>query len=219
MHSFWPALSEENQRKLLELGAVRRFGAGSVILREGESSADVMVLLDGCVKVTSTDRRGRQATIGIRETGEVVGEMSTFTGGPRSATVRALQDVEALVVAAGWFNAFVRDEVDAAIALQFSFCVRLLESDRSRRSVVLDSAEQRVASVLISLSERHGAPDRSGGTLIDLPLSHEDIAGLTLTSCRSIDRVFHRLRADDVVVTGRRAILVKDVARLRARAA
>jgi CRP/FNR family transcriptional regulator, cyclic AMP receptor protein len=220
--SFWSELSREDQRDLLRLGTMRHFPAGTALIRAREPTNHVLMLYRGCVKVISRGDgagEGCQVVLAIRDAGEIVGEMSVMAGQPRSATVVAVRDVEAVVVPAGWFNFFIRSHVDAAIALQSSLCARLLEADRTRESAALDSVERRLAVTLLDLADRYGRPGPSGGIVVDLPLSQDDIAGLVLTSRRTLGRVLMRLRADRVLVTGRRAILIRTPAALRALAA
>lgn len=212
---FWFELPREDQADLLRLGSVRAFPAGAALMRESDSLADVMVLLAGCVKVVSSDDEDRRTVLAIRDIGEILGEMCGLSGEPRSAGAYALRDVEALVVPLGRFNGFVRGHIDAAIALQCSLCARLIESDRLRRAAMTESVERRLATVLLDLADRYGEPC-GGGVLIDLPLSHADLAGLTTTSCRTLDRTLMRWRADGVVTTRRRSILIRNPARLRA---
>jgi CRP/FNR family transcriptional regulator, cyclic AMP receptor protein len=213
---FWSELSQAEQADLRRWGSISKFRRGTTMIHENDHSTDVMMLLTGCVKVVAADVEEHQTVLGIRDSGEIVGEMSGISGRPRSASVCALADVEALIVPLGWFNAFVRNHIEAAVALQCSLCARLRDSDRVRRAAMIEPVERRLATVLLDLAGRYGRPAASGGVLIDLPLSHGDLAGLALTSRRTIDRVLTRLRSDRVIVTGRHRLVVHNPAGLRA---
>lgn len=217
---FWLELPTADQDELLRLGTPCTFPVGAELLREKALSNHVLLLRSGTVKVVSTRTGGKCVVLGIRDAGEIVGEISSMAGEPRSASVYALRAVEAVAVPAGRFNAFVRGHIDAAIALQCSLCARLREADRAREAAGIDTVEQRVAAVLLQLASRYGVADPSGSSiLIDLPLSQDDLAGLVLTSARTMGRVLMHLRTDGVLVTGRRAILIKKPAVLRAQVA
>ena len=73
-------------RALALRGTVRNYKKNSVILNEGDVGESVFVLLQGSVKVFSTDEDGREITYGTIEAGDYFGEMS-LDGGPRSASV------------------------------------------------------------------------------------------------------------------------------------
>jgi CRP-like cAMP-binding protein len=211
---FWFELPRTDQVELARLGSVCAFPRETVIMNEGSPTTDVMVLLSGCVKVASTGVDGRPTVLGIRDAGDIVGEVCGLAERRRSASVHALQDVEALVIPLGWFNAFIRSHIDAAIALQCTLCARLVDSDRARRAAMTETVEQRLAAALLDLAGRYGEPCASGSQLIELPLSHYDLAGLATTSWRTVGRVLMRFRSTGAVVTGRRKILIKDPAKL-----
>jgi CRP/FNR family transcriptional regulator, cyclic AMP receptor protein len=216
---FWPELAKPDRVALLQLGSISTFRPGSVLVRERDVPCRVMVILTGCVKVLSTDADDRQTVLDIRDAGDTIGETCGMSGRPSSASVQALRNVEALGVPAERFTAFVRSNLNAATALQGSLCARLLGADRLRRAAMTESVERRLATVLLDLAERYGAPHRLGGVLIDLPLSHGDLAGLATTSRRTLDRALNRLRAEGVVATGRRTVVISDPAQLKALAA
>lgn len=78
---------------MLELCAdlpVRSFGAGSILIPEGEPSPHMQVLVSGSVAV----ERDGVAFARIDSPGAVFGEMSWIMGRPATATVRAQSDVE-----------------------------------------------------------------------------------------------------------------------------
>jgi CRP-like cAMP-binding protein len=213
--SFWTALSRPHRATLVHAGTVRTFEAGAQVLRERDRPEHVLIIRRGCVKVVSRSVDGRLAVLAVRGPGDVIGEIGGLAGTPRTASVVAIGDVEALVVPAHWFERFVRTQLEASAALQATLATRLCDADRSRTSAMVDSVDRRLASVLLDLAERYGEPTAPNAALIDLPLSHDDIAGLVLTSVRTLDRVLVRLRRDAILVTGRRAILLKDLAKLR----
>lgn len=65
---------------------------GGILMRQGEQSDSVYVLLGGRLQAVREDPEGRTRVVGDIAAGETVGEMAFFTGEPRSATVRASRD-------------------------------------------------------------------------------------------------------------------------------
>jgi len=80
----------------------RRFEAGEVILREGDLTPDLYVVLTGSVRVTGTVAVEAQRVVhpAFCDLGaeEVFGELCLFDDQPRSASVTALTDCEVAVV-------------------------------------------------------------------------------------------------------------------------
>jgi CRP/FNR family cyclic AMP-dependent transcriptional regulator len=65
--------------------------AGAVLTREGAKGDLAFVLVSGSARAT---RRGR--TLGVLGAGSIVGELSLIDGGPRTATVTAVEDLRVL---------------------------------------------------------------------------------------------------------------------------
>jgi CRP-like cAMP-binding protein len=77
---------------------------GRVLMRQGERGRELVVLLDGDVKV---ERGG--VTVATMHGGEFLGELALITGRPRTATVTALTDVRTLVLDGISFDRLLRD--------------------------------------------------------------------------------------------------------------
>ncbi len=50
----------------------------------------VMILLRGCVKIVSHKFNGYEAVLALRDPGDLIGELSSIDGLPRSANVQAV---------------------------------------------------------------------------------------------------------------------------------
>ncbi|MFG1901457.1 Crp/Fnr family transcriptional regulator [Micromonospora carbonacea] len=210
---FWYALTEGRRAELRSLGVVRGYPAEAVLVHERDDSDFAIVLLDGCVKVSSHARRGYQAVLALRDAGDIVGELAGLDGDGRSATLTALTPVEALLVPADRLRAFLRSCPEAAEIVQRIVTVRLREADRLRAATGAESVAQRLAVLLLDLGRRYGVREAAGGLLIELPLSQSDLAGLVLTSQRTLVRTLEHWREQGWVVTGRRSILITGAGR------
>jgi CRP/FNR family cyclic AMP-dependent transcriptional regulator len=82
--------SDEEWATLLEHTRYRRFGPGDAVVTAGERDQSLYLVLEGQLEVLADrGRRGhrRIASVGA---GSVIGELSFFDGGGRSALVRAV---------------------------------------------------------------------------------------------------------------------------------
>jgi CRP/FNR family cyclic AMP-dependent transcriptional regulator len=66
------------------------FEPGQLLLKEGEESSHLYILLSGRLRVFTSNAQGRQLTLANIEPVECVGEMS-LDGSPRSANVNAIE--------------------------------------------------------------------------------------------------------------------------------
>jgi len=74
------------------------FGAGDIVLSEGEAGEGVFVLAAGRVAVHKRDAAGRNVKVGSLGPGAFFGEMATLSGRPRSATITAADRSELLAL-------------------------------------------------------------------------------------------------------------------------
>ena len=94
-------LSQESRHALATAASHHLFAAGEAIVRQGAEGDSMFVLLNGQARVV-LEPSGREVAV-IPE-GGFFGEMSMLTGEPRTATVRALEDVLALEITAAAFR-------------------------------------------------------------------------------------------------------------------
>ena len=87
------ALDAGGRAKLLALSKRRHFAAGTAIFKEGDEGDEFFVVAKGRVQVT-VDDVGKAKDVAILEHGSIFGEMAMLSGGIRSATVTALEEVD-----------------------------------------------------------------------------------------------------------------------------
>ncbi|MFG1607689.1 Crp/Fnr family transcriptional regulator [Actinoplanes sp. NPDC049265] len=212
---FWFALTEPQRAELRRAGTLRVYPHEAVIVREQDRSDFVLVVLGGCVKVATRGPQGHEVILGLRDAGDLIGELAGIDGGPRSATLSALTEVKTLFLPAPAFRSVLRSHPEVAALVQRTVSGRLREADRYRTAAGVQSSPQRLAGLLLLLGDRYGMADGSGGLVIELPLSQQDLAGLMLASQRTVGRLLEQLRDQGVVATARRSVRLLDPAALR----
>lgn len=113
-------LSKRHVRRVAKLARVRRFAAGSTLVRAGDSGRSFFVLLDGTAKVVRSGARTRRLGIG-----DYFGEMALLDGAPRSADVVAEQEVLALTIDRSGFSKLLNSEPTLAQTLLRTLAARL----------------------------------------------------------------------------------------------
>jgi CRP-like cAMP-binding protein len=199
-------------------GTARHFRPGDALFHEGDPSDWVLLVERGRVKIASVTADGKDVVLALRGPGEVVGELSALDGLPRSATASALDAVDARVVRADGFRAFLAEHPSAALLLLSAVCGRLRDSDRRRVEFVALDATGRLATRLVGLAEQFGTPGADGTVRIDVAITQGDLAGWTGSSREAVGKALAALRSRGLVATSRRSITVLDLERLRTRA-
>jgi CRP/FNR family cyclic AMP-dependent transcriptional regulator len=204
--------------RLQELGRAVTFPLGSVLMYEREPSDRVMILLSGRVKTTVVDAGGHETLLSIRDPGDVLGELASIDGQPRSATVTALGPVHALLISAATFRAHLETTPRVAVALLQVIARRFRESTLMRSQMTASDTIGRLAACLVELAERYGEAT-DDGVVISLALSQEELGAWIGASRAGLAGALKTLRELGWIETQRRRILVRNPEALRTRAA
>jgi CRP/FNR family cyclic AMP-dependent transcriptional regulator len=208
-------LGAEEVAALRARGVPRRFERGATIVHQGEVPGRVVVIERGHAKVTTTSEDGKEVVLAFRGPGDVVGESSALSGHPRSATVRALEPLDALAVAVGEFEALIEQHPRIALVLLKVVIARLDEADRQQLEFATLHTLGRIARRLVELAERFGEPC-DDGVRISLRISQEELAAWAGASREATSKALHDLREIGLIDTRRRSLTVRNVDGLRA---
>ena len=118
-------LSEDEIDILAQSTRIQTYRAGQVILREGRVGAAFFVLVSGSVEVVKGISSLEPMALNTLGVNEFFGEIATMRHGPRSASVRALEDTKCLVIWRLDFDSFVRRYPDVAAKVESVLSARL----------------------------------------------------------------------------------------------
>ena len=123
-------MSTRQRSRLAARATSHRYPAGSVIVREGDTSMALYVVLSGAVRVERDDGAGGRIALGELRPGAVFGEMGLVDDVTRSATVVALERTECILLAKWDFEKSLSDDAQIGLALLrgLSDRVRTLEA-------------------------------------------------------------------------------------------
>jgi len=125
--TLFPKLTDAQVQLLSPLGEVRQTEAGEVLFRLGDSSYDVMVVLEGSVSVVVGS--GEDARVlALQRPGDLMAELNVFTGQGTGAT--------GIVQEAGSVLAVPADEFRALVGRELSFGDFVLQTLFRRRQAL-----------------------------------------------------------------------------------
>jgi CRP-like cAMP-binding protein len=212
--SFADRLTEAQARDFAERAQSRRFRPAATIFSEGFEVDRVALLVSGRVKVSSFADNGEEYVLALRGPGDLIGELSALDGEPRSATVTALEPVEALVIGAAAFRDFLTRNPAVALELLAMLSRRLRDADRKRVEFGALDVPGRVANRLLELAASYGQPAEHGVRL-ELPITQRDLAGWIGGSREAVAKALHGLRGRRLIETHRGCIVILDLEELR----
>lgn len=212
------ALDDTELASLNTIGRRRALQAGEPLIWEGDDSILVANVIDGILKLSTGTEDGREQIVGVVYPAD-------FIGRPFGATTRhsvtALTDARVCVFARADFDRFAGEHP----ALEHKLLQRTLsELDRTRSWMLLlarKSAEEKIATFLLDMSERLAQSDSAGveGPLdrFDLPFSRQQIGDVLGLTIETVSRQMTKLRRDGVIdLPTRRAVKILDRTELAA---
>jgi len=194
-------------------GHLVRFRRGQALFTQGDRAERVFVIERGWVIISCVAPGAREIVLGLRGPGDVIGELSSLDGEPRSATALAVGEVAAIVAPASVLTRALRN-ADIANELIRVLAVRLRDADRKRLEFASLDTLGRVAWRLLELGEQFGEAGADGIT-VELPLSQEQLASWCGASREATVKALAALRTLGCVTTGRRTLHILDVEALR----
>jgi len=85
-------LTEAEREEIAGICQQRRFEKGDLLAVEGESGDDLFIVMEGTVEVLVENDQDKPRVVINLGTGQLIGEMSLVDRGPRSASVRAINN-------------------------------------------------------------------------------------------------------------------------------
>jgi CRP/FNR family transcriptional regulator, cyclic AMP receptor protein len=216
--TFLAELADRERDALYGLGVPRSFSRRAILLYQDQADDRVMLLLSGRVKVARVAENGQEFLLGVRDPGDLLGELAFIDGLPRTATIAALEPVDALVISATALRGHLERVPRVAAALLRVTATRVRETTLNNVRFATADTMGRLAMRILELAERYGEANDSG-VIVDLPLTQEELTAWIGASRAGVSQALATMRDLGWIETSRRRLVVKDLEGLGARAA
>lgn len=188
------------------------------LYQSGDTADHLYVLASGRAKAFRSTPDGQDVVVDLIAPGDLFGGLQTLGQPQHTETVQALTTVCALRIGTEEFREILTEQPQVALRVLDSVSAQLSLARSSVTQQSTATVAQRVAAALLRLAEKFGETG-ANGTLIQIPLSRADLAGMTGSTTESVSRAMSRLRRDGVIDSGRRWTAILDHDRLEALAA
>ena len=183
-------LPENQVYQIARMAGVRKVPRNTTLVRVGDKTDALYVLVSGSAKVLNRDVEGREVILTLLGAGECFGEMSLIDGSPCSADVVSCEPCELLVIAKSDFAHALSENVDLCLNIMKSLADRLREANRKIESLALLDVYGRVAKLLLDFSELE-----DGRRVIRRKVSKQDMAKMVGASREMVSRVMKDLES------------------------
>ena len=199
------SFSDQQLASLIPAVQHRRFPRGAYVIRAGEETDALYIILAGRAKVLIPDDDGNEVILSMIGPNEFFGEMGLLDDSPRSASVETLEACEMLRISRSGFLNCLKDNFDAAMLIIRNLVKRLREADRKIESLALIDVYGRVARLLIEMAQ-----PQDGQWIIEKAPPKQEIARMIGASREMVSRVVKDLHDRGVIRAEKRKIYVLD---------
>lgn len=183
----------------------RSYPRGAAILRAGEETDGLYIILSGRVKVLIPDEEGHEVILTMMGAQEFVGEMGLLDGLPSSATVETQEPCEILRLPRTAFLTCLEGNGEVARLVLRNLVKRLRDADRKIESLALIDVYGRVARLIIDMAE-----EVDGAWVVHRAPAKQEIARMIGASREMVSRVVKDLQEKNLIRTDKRKIIVLD---------
>lgn len=215
-----PLFAELNDQSYL---AVRErmqestYRRGEEIFREGTPGDRLYVIGAGKVKLGHTAPDGREHLLAILGPGEILGEVSLYDPGPRTATATALAKTVVVELQHTDLLRVLDARPEISQHLLRSLAIRLRRTNDKVSDLIFSDVPGRVARALLELGARFGQQtDR--GLRVTHDLTQEELAQLVGATRETVNKALAEFSSRGWLQLDGRSVILLDIPKLRRRA-
>ena len=191
---------------------------GRLLYLPGDRSDAVYFLASGRIKISRLSDNGKEFILEIGEPGSFFGETGVLDEEPRETMAEALEPSTLYVVTEVRFRSMLKRCPELLMKLAQLMGRRQKKLEKRLMDVVYKNAPQRLADLLLELSQNYGVPD-SRGILLRIKLSQSALGNLLGVSREIVNHTFSGLRRRGVITVAEGRVIIQDPEALAALAA
>ena len=191
---------EAEEIKALSRDALRkRSTTGQALFLQGDPTDEMFLIKGGRVKLSKVLEDGTELTLDIRKAGDFVGENMFSEEGHYPVSAYCLEDTLTCGFSRIQFEKMVLQYPQVGLQIIKNLSERISWLTRRVGSLAVTNIEDRLYRVLTSVAKEHGMISPQG-TVIQFPLTHEDLSFLTGAHRVSITRAMKMLKAAGKII-------------------
>lgn len=188
--------NEAQARLLSRYG--RRFSAGTVLFRDGESATEAFLLQDGRVRLLKQAGRMERSLRVVRP-GDLFGESALLRGAARSSTAVALDDVVTLAFDHATFEQVLATSPEVAGRVLNQLIRRMRDAEDQIEILMLRDGQSKVVVALMKFAQQeqmaaHADGSRDVPGQISLTLSPLELSAQVGLDVDTVKRIVAQLR-------------------------
>ena len=205
-------ISDATRAALKARWVERRYEGGKMILDVNDPSEEVLVLLEGSVRVANFSAKGREVSFSTIPEGDVFGEFAVIDGAPRSASVQSLMESRIAFISKHHFMDLLAAHSDLSLALMRRLVEKLRQLTRRVSEFTALKADDRIRLELLRLFKN--AETQDGSASLPKPPTQSEIAAFVFTNREAVAREIGKMKKLKLIERRGRGLHVPSVERI-----
>lgn len=204
-------LTDQHLEKIMPLVALHQFAEKQVIYMPSDPRTRLYGILTGKVKLAEVSPEGKELVLCVLGKGDLFGELCLFDKGPHSTLATAIEDSHIFTIKCSDLANFMAEDpaLVKVLGKHVGEKIRLLEQKLSE--LVFKDVSQRLAGLLLDLAKDYGQMLPSGERVIEMKITHQDLAGLIGSTRETTTTTLNNFREKGFIDFRRREIIVRDI--------
>jgi CRP-like cAMP-binding protein len=206
--SIFEEMSREEIREIDQLDTIHHFNwiTKNTLVQTPESAREGLYFVkEGKLRLYKLNDSGKQFTLGILTRGNIFGELNSFSFGTRMVYIETMESSLLCTMSESQFEKLMINRPQLALKFLKALSDRLKEREDQLEQLALHGLRKRVLHLLSTLIAKFGVI-QDGYALINLPLSHQEIANMLGASREAVSGVMSELAKEGVVKTSRLSV-------------
>ncbi|MBX9688362.1 MAG: Crp/Fnr family transcriptional regulator [Candidatus Obscuribacterales bacterium] len=180
------------------------------IFGPGSPNQSIFFIERGSIRVTRPSPDGKSYVIlSLLGPGDLLGDIS-WAEDSHDCSAETLEDCRVYQLGRRDFEALVKENPGFALCLIQLLADRLKHAQSRIEDLVFRQVPSRVAKLFINLADNHGKMTPSG-IVLDLPLTHQEIADIVGSSRVTVTQVLNRFRSMNWVAIKSKRVTIHDI--------
>ncbi|MFS0726183.1 Crp/Fnr family transcriptional regulator [Paenibacillus sp. 1P07SE] len=215
---FFRELAPEVLAQVMPWMHERTLKKNAIVFIEEDVGDEIYFILSGSVHIYNFDGVKR-VILAVLQDGDFFGEMALMKPGLlRSATAEAMSQVKLLALRRPDFEGLIEAHPRLALHMLNYTMERLRRANQQIYDLTFLNVRTRIIKRLLRMAGERGKPDASGtGSLIEVKLTHQQIADMVGSVRETVTKVLLELQEEGLIAIRNKMVHIPDPDRLEAK--
>jgi len=202
---------DDDLKLLAKKGILRSIEEGEFFFFQGDPAEYFYILVTGRAKLVQTNQAGQQVNLRTLNEWEIFGALGAVRENALyPATAQALKSSTALAVESGFLKEMMQTRPYLNVSLMQLMTGYIMEMQERYRELATERVERRIAITVLRLAGQIGKRIEGDATMVELPLSRQDMAEASGTTIFTVSRVLADWERRGFVEAGRERVVIRN---------